>query len=187
MHRIDGPGATVNNLFTEGNPSLGIPATTVTDDWLNDVQEELATVIENADITLSKGTQDQLYDAIVEIFNRGGGTELQQTIANNQGSPANITGLSFDKTSVKTAHVKFDIFRRTDSSHVIETGDLFIVHNTETDLWEIQWASHHDDSGVIFSITSAGQVQYTSDNISGANYTGTIRLTNVVKFRQSLT
>lgn len=31
MHRIDGPGATVSNQFTQGNPLTATPATVVTD------------------------------------------------------------------------------------------------------------------------------------------------------------
>lgn len=64
MHRIDGPGATVDNRFTEGDPVSGIQATVVTDDFLNDVQEEIISVLAAAGITPVKGTQDQLYKAI---------------------------------------------------------------------------------------------------------------------------
>lgn len=64
MHRIDGPGATVDQKFTEGDPVTATPATTVTDDWLNAVQEEIAGVIESAGITLSKGANGQLLAAI---------------------------------------------------------------------------------------------------------------------------
>lgn len=64
MHRIDGPGATVDNTFTEGDPVGGIQATVVTDDWLNDVQEELMSVLTAGGITPVKGTQDQVLKAI---------------------------------------------------------------------------------------------------------------------------
>jgi hypothetical protein len=65
MHRIDGPGATVDNRFTEGNPALGILASVVTDDWLNDMQEEVASVILGvAGTSLIKGNQTQLLNAI---------------------------------------------------------------------------------------------------------------------------
>lgn len=63
MHRIDGQGATEAGLFTEGNPQTGTPATVVTADWLNDVQENLATVIEEAE-PLEKGNYNQLLLAI---------------------------------------------------------------------------------------------------------------------------
>lgn len=64
MHRIDGSGATEANLFTEGDPSGGVPATTVTDDWLNAVQEEVAGVVEGAGLTLNKADNTQLLQAL---------------------------------------------------------------------------------------------------------------------------
>ena len=45
MHRIEAPGATDNNRFTEGNPAAGVLATEVSADWLNAVQEEIVGVI----------------------------------------------------------------------------------------------------------------------------------------------
>lgn len=69
MHRIDTVGATGENLFTEGNPALGIPATQVSDDWLNDVQENIAEAIEAAGIVLEKGNYNQLADAIISLAN----------------------------------------------------------------------------------------------------------------------
>lgn len=66
MHRIDGPGATVNNKFTEGDPVSAVPATEVTDDWLNAVQEEIAGVILSAGMTLSKANNAQLLAAITQ-------------------------------------------------------------------------------------------------------------------------
>ncbi|QZA99303.1 hypothetical protein K3369_06800 [Pseudomonas mandelii] len=67
MHRIDGPGATVDNRFTDGDPVGGIQATMVTDDWANDVQEELMSVLAAAAITPVKGTQDQLLKSIRKV------------------------------------------------------------------------------------------------------------------------
>ncbi|WP_052742277.1 hypothetical protein [Pseudomonas frederiksbergensis] len=64
MHRIDGPGATVDNLFTEGDPVGGVPATVVTDDWLNDVQENIMAVIAAGGITPTKGRAADLLDSL---------------------------------------------------------------------------------------------------------------------------
>jgi hypothetical protein len=64
MHRIDGPGATVDNKFTDGDPVGGVPATLVTDDWLNDMQEELMSLLTAAAITPVKGTQNQVLSAL---------------------------------------------------------------------------------------------------------------------------
>lgn len=64
MHRIDVPSATVDDKFTEGSPTGGVPATTVSASWLNDVQEELISILTAAGITPVKGDQDQVLTAI---------------------------------------------------------------------------------------------------------------------------
>lgn len=64
MHRIDHATAAPGDFFTEGNPATATPATTVTDDWLNDVQENICDVIENAGLALAKGDYTQLRQAI---------------------------------------------------------------------------------------------------------------------------
>lgn len=62
MHRIDGAGH-VSNMFTEGTPGIQ-EATVITDDWLNDNQENLCQAITGAGISLVKGVGTQLRDAI---------------------------------------------------------------------------------------------------------------------------
>lgn len=66
MKRIDNSTATVDNLFTEGNPVSGQAATIMAAQWLNVLQEEIANVIESAGITLDQtGADDtQLLQAI---------------------------------------------------------------------------------------------------------------------------
>lgn len=64
MHRIDGPGATSGGLFTEGSPAGGVPATVVTDDWMNDVQENLIALLTAAGITPTKGRAADVMDSI---------------------------------------------------------------------------------------------------------------------------
>lgn len=67
MHRIDTNGA-VTGLFQEGNPAIGQQATRLGAAWLNDMQENIAKVIEDAGIELVKGDYDQLRDAIVAMI-----------------------------------------------------------------------------------------------------------------------
>jgi len=68
MHRIDGPGATVDNRFTDGDPVGGVQATMVTDDWMNDVQEELISILAAGSITPVKGVQNQVLTAISALI-----------------------------------------------------------------------------------------------------------------------
>lgn len=185
MHRIDGPGATGGNLFTEGNPALGIPATVVTDDWANDVQEEIVNVIEDQGITLVKGTQDQLLSAIKSLIGFGGDSQLNVSLANDTG-PFNVTGLSFNKANVKSAVVPYNIERKTDTQNVQETGHLYIAHDSADDIWRLSVQSGLDDAGVTFSITSGGQVQATTDDLTGTSYSGNLRIGQVLSMKQTV-
>lgn len=75
MHRIDGAGATVTGQWTEGDPSTGTPATEITADWMNAVQNELENVIvTGAAIPLNKASNSQLLLAIQAIVAAGGFT-----------------------------------------------------------------------------------------------------------------
>jgi len=62
MHRIDAPGHSANT-FTEGNPSTAVQATTVSADWLNAVQEEVAGFIEAQGLVLDKADNTQFKQA----------------------------------------------------------------------------------------------------------------------------
>lgn len=66
MHRTDADGA-VDGKFQPGNPAIGQRATLIDADWLNGMQEEIATVIETAGIVLDKTRSDQLYAAVIAI------------------------------------------------------------------------------------------------------------------------
>lgn len=81
MHRIDGAGATVDNKFTKGDPASGVQATVVTSDWLNDVQEELVSVLSAASITPVKGTQNQVLAAIRALIGKGGHGQCRLSVA----------------------------------------------------------------------------------------------------------
>lgn len=93
--------------------------------------------------------------------------------ANNQAAAADVTGFAFANGTVRSfsAHV---------SILVDATADLYETYQIEgiqkAAGWDISQSSTGDDSNVNFSITSAGQIQYTSDN-----YAGFVSLT--IKFR----
>jgi len=75
MHKVDGPGATPTNGFTEGSPSTGTPATTVTADIMNALQEEICNVITaGAGLTLSKPDNTQLLQAILSLASSSTGS-----------------------------------------------------------------------------------------------------------------
>ncbi len=101
MHRIDGPGATVDNKFTDGDPVGGIPATMVTDGWLNDVQEELMSVLSAAGIAPVKGAQDQLLKAIRGVS--GGVVGASRNVKMSIGAASGSATLTADQIYVGTS------------------------------------------------------------------------------------
>lgn len=68
MHRIDHETATSDHKFTEGNPTIPVPATVVTGAWLNAVQEELVAAITGAGLELEKSDNTQLWQAISQTI-----------------------------------------------------------------------------------------------------------------------
>jgi len=190
MHRIDGTGATGSNLFTEGDPATAVAATVVTDDWLNDVQEEIANAIEDAGITLVKGTQTQLRDAIrAEIENLAS----SQAIGNNQ-TDQDLTDLLYDGSpasglGVKSVRIDYDIHRKDDSQEKTANGQLTLLFYPGGDSWEMVGPDEiGDDCGLSFTLSDAGgiaQLQYSTTNYAGANYEGTIRF-KIKKFTYSV-
>ncbi len=146
MHRIDGPGATVDNRFTEGNPATAVPATTVTDDWLNDMQEELITLLTAASITPVKGTQNQILAALraAGVFQtaaqfddttKAATTAFVQRALGNKRGYLGVTA----STSLTAAHCGMDIFASTSGAAItlslpaasaLAAGATFRVFNT---------------------------------------------------------
>lgn len=97
------------------------------------------------------------------------------TIANSQ-SAANVTDLVFLKTVYRTAIIFYSIYRSASGGSTrSQAGTLTLV--TDGTNWEISNSyvncPNTDDAGVDFSITSAGQVQYVSDDNGGAYVAGT--------------
>lgn len=94
------------------------------------------------------------------------------TAADNQSSTANITGFAFSNATVRSFDALVSIVR----SSTYETFTLRGIQKGSS--WEISQDFTGDDTGLIFSITTAGQIQYTSTS------TGS---TALVKFRAIVT
>ncbi len=77
MHRTDGDSNFPAGFFSEGDPLVPRPPTQVDKHWLNAVQEEVITPILEAGITLVKGTNTQLRDAMRVLFVRAAGSAAQ--------------------------------------------------------------------------------------------------------------
>lgn len=86
------------------------------------------------------------------------------TIADNQSSAANVTGVLITATAGNTAIVDYKIYIDA-TTDLIEKGTLDISYDGTN--WDIGQIYRHDNSLVTFSITAGGQLQYTSPAYSG--------------------
>lgn len=101
MHRIDSSTATPDNRFTEGDPTIPVPATTVTAAWLNALQEEAIAVLAAAGIAPDKANNAQMLAAILKLI-----ADSTPSIATSQkngiGRPDGIT-ITIDASGKYTA------------------------------------------------------------------------------------
>jgi len=105
----------------------------------------------------------------------GGETTGSFSIANNQTSLASITGLLFSGASIRGAEIRFSIYRSTSTAEDVTVGAIRIGYLTTAADWKISYDSMSANAGIVFDITAAGQVQYTSTNLTGTGYTGTMK------------
>jgi hypothetical protein len=195
MHKIDGDGATVDNEFTEGNPGLSVPATTVTSAWANAVQREIVAVVEEAGLTLFESDDDtgeQMLAAILELIRRGGtAAPVSISVSNNQSSAADVTGFpEFLTTAVRGVEFLYQVVRHTADEELLQSGRVHLNWNPNTSAWTVSKLSLGDTDEddaidvVDFFMTATGdaneyKLQYKTSNMAGASYAGTLRITDI--------
>jgi hypothetical protein len=94
------------------------------------------------------------------------------TIVNNQASAADVTGMSFDGATEPSFTLDYFISRTSSLESYAQAGKLRGAYNATTSTWYLSDDFSGQNSGVTFSITSAGQVQYVSSNVTGTSYVG---------------
>jgi hypothetical protein len=97
------------------------------------------------------------------------GSEQTFPLVNNQGSAADITPLKFDKSYTTVVFIDYFVQRITSSTKKNQAGIKIAVYDADANSWVISeyGTSGPDAAGITFSITSTGQVQYTSSNLAG--------------------
>lgn len=120
-------------------------------------------------------------EAVTDVLNNfvGDGDIIPTvaTISNNQSSATNIAGLFFNTASVRGAIVEYTIYRNTTgigATELIETGSMYLGYKSVAGTWTLSILGT-GGAGVTFSVLNTGQVQYTSTNITGSSYSGTIK------------
>ena len=98
-------------------------------------------------------------------------------LSNGQVTPANITGMVFNTSTVRSAVVEYSIYISTSTAELQESGELVLGYKSTAAEWTIAQRDTGEDSEVVFSILASGQVQYISSTVAGTGYSGTIKFT----------
>lgn len=97
------------------------------------------------------------------------GIEKSFELTNNNAVAADIEGLSFDAAKVSQAAVDYLIQRVTTGGGAvekIETGTFFAAYLPTSNNWVLSEVP--STAGITLTVTSGGQIQYTSTNETGA-------------------
>ena len=87
-------------------------------------------------------------------------------------SSQNVTNLQFSTNTVRSAFIKYYVYRTSSlGTKYVESGNLLVNYNGTT--WEIS-RDYIGNANITFTITSAGQVQFTTTTISGNTHVGSI-------------
>lgn len=118
-----------------------------------------------ANETLLNNGSGVLSWALVPVPSTGDINETSFSASNNVSSAANVTGLAFASASVGS----FDAMVQVYVNASTPLRQVFNIQGSQTGAggWKLTQSSTGDESGFIFTITSAGQVQYTNSNYTG--------------------
>lgn len=91
--------------------------------------------------------------------------ESSADVVNNQSTFADVAGMFFDTTTVRSFRIDGNIYRTTG---IVEYSEQFIINglNEGASGWALTLEGE-GSAGVTFDITSLGQIQYKSTNVVG--------------------
>lgn len=103
--------------------------------------------------------------------------ETSFPIANNVTSFTDVANLSFNTGEVRSAIISYSIYRTSTGSPSgnAESGQMSIVYDnlaSPGSKWSLTGYGLNGISGVTFTITDLGQIQYKSTNIGATGYSG---------------
>lgn len=134
---------------------------------------DLSTVSASHDTIPSAKAVKDYVDTVAAAIIPGDINPTSFAAANNQVAAADVTGFAFANGVVRSfdaiVHVVIDA--TTDSFEVFKLSGV-----QKAASWDMAVVSVGDESGVVFSITSSGQIQYSSANSAGF-------VSNSMKFR----
>lgn len=159
---------------TGGGKGVQISTNAFADNAINDLKIRLRNnqylrarnAANSADVNIVKINASNLIElADIDILLPHLKANKSFSFTNNQAVAANVTGLLLDSSSEKAAVIEYVIFR-DGTADLFESG-VIKAHFNGTD-WD-HTLERQGDAGVSFSITSGGQIQYTSTDNAGSS------------------
>lgn len=99
------------------------------------------------------------------------------TISSDVNTLVDIETLSFPTANVRGAFIRYAFERSSDTTTEVETGSLDIIYNDDTGSWQSSREAVGTDTGLTFTVTNTGQVQYSTTAIGGTFVSGALTYT----------
>lgn len=174
MHRIDHSTAVAlkpaaeaigePGFFTKGNAAGGFPATVVTADWANAVQEEIATAIESSGVALDKGNVGQLWAAMLSIRSSAI-SALANTLKGDAGKKYAVFGFVARNDGSGWSYIDDVDHRPTNMSAIAVVGDDLRVTYGAPGVRVITCIIANDETMAAFGMTCGPSVGLAFSNI----------------------
>jgi len=100
--------------------------------------------------------------------------EQSYAIANNVSNTP--VGLTFDYTLRSYFSLTYGVTRSVTGTQIVETGEIHGVYNSLLSIWYISNTFSGPGAGITFSMDSSGNLLYSTTNLVGTSYAGTLKL-----------
>lgn len=100
-------------------------------------------------------------------------------VTNVNASPVDLPNLTFPTSDVRGVFIRYTVFRSTDTTSAYESGDIIATYsasNPSSNKWDVI-QRRNGDGKVSIMFSDSGQVQFTSEALSGTNHAGKITYT----------
>lgn len=103
--------------------------------------------------------------------------------AYNGATDIDITPLSFPTSDVQAVSIFYSTHRTTTLDNTAESGTINLTYNPSTNIWDItreinggKYLDANNDMYITFAVTSAGQVTFSTNTMTGSSHTGIISI-----------
>jgi len=151
-----------NGNGVSGNPTIALDINSLTTNTLA-ANNDFLPVFDPSGVVNYKINKGNFLSGYA-LRSTGDLNETSFSPANNQSTPANVGSFSFSTATVRS----FDALVHVFIDATVDLYETFKINGIQkSGSWDISISSTGDDSQVVFSIASNGQIQYTTPNYTG--------------------